>query len=255
MKHPPHPHHCNSRKGIITFWSIVLIVVSFFFLKNAGFLSSVYLSTLLTWPIILFVISIICLIHKEWVGGIILLAAAKFFWLPKLLAADPDLCPAISADGFVHRYWYLLVAFIAVVIILKQIFGKEKSWEKHGWKRFSSSVQEDKEGYFKSHVIFSSNEKIYLSEEFKGGKFETVFGSQVIDLRKCIIPDGTKAYLDLAVVFGSCEVWVPAEWKVQINTKSVFSSLEDRRIQPPPTGEDMLFLNGECVFSSVEIKS
>jgi predicted membrane protein len=255
MSHPKHPHHFHSRKGIITFWSIVLIAALFFFFKNAGFLTSVYLSTLLTWPIILFIFSVIFLVHKQWVKGIVLLAIAKFFWLPKLLAADPDLCPWISADGFVHNYWYILMAFIAVVIIIKHVIVTEDPWEKHKkWKHFGANVQDNKDGYFKSHVVFRSNEKIYLNENFVGGKFETVFGSQEIDLRKCTIPKGTKAYLDLKVVFGNCELWIPEEWKVQIDTKNVFSSLEDRRTQNPAV-EETLVITGECVFSSLEIRN
>jgi predicted membrane protein len=256
MSHPKHPHHFHSRKGIITFWSIVLIVVLFFFCKNAGFLTSVYLSTLFTWPIILFILSIALLIHKQWVKGIVVLAVAKFFWLPKLLAADPSLFPSISADKFVCNYWYILVAFIAVVVIIQHIIVKEDPWEKHKkWRNFGSNIQDNKEGYITSHVVFSSNEKIYLNENFMGGKIETVFGSQEIDLRKCIIPKGEKAYLDLKIVFGSCEIWVPAEWKVQIHAKSVFSSLEDRRSQNPPTAEEILIINGECVFSSLEVRT
>jgi len=248
-------HSCNSRKGIITFWSIALIVVLFFFFKNAGFLTSVYLSALLTWPLILFIISIICLIHKEWVFGIISLAAAKFFWIPKLLAADPDLCPCLSANDFVHRYWYLLVAFIAVVIILQHLFGKEDRWEKHGWRKYHSNFQENKEGYLKSSVVFSNNEKIFLNENFKGGKFETVFGSQEIDLRKCTIPNGEPAYLEVSTVFGNCIIWIPEEWNIKLNTKSVFSSLENKRMQNAENGNAVLIINGEAVFSSLEIRS
>jgi predicted membrane protein len=256
MSHPKHPHHFHSRKGIITFWSIVLIVALFFFCKNAGFLTSVYLSTLFTWPIILFILSVAFLVHRQWVKGIVLLAVAKFFWLPKLLAADPSLFPCISADRFAHNYWYILVAFIAVVIIIHHIIVKEEPWEKHKrWKHFGANVQDNKDGYFTSHVVFSSNEKIYLNENFVGGKFETVFGSQAIDLRKCIIPKGTKAYLDLKVVFGSCELWVPEEWKVLIDTKNVFSSLEDRRAQNLQTAEETLVITGECVFSSLEVRT
>ena len=246
--------HCNSKKGIITFWSLVLIVVLFFFFKNSGILTSVYLSAFLTWPLILFIISIICLIHREWVMGVVLFVTAHFFWLPKLAIVEPELCPCITAEGFVARYWYLLVAFIAVVLIIQAIFGKEKPWKRHH-KRFGSNFQESKEGYIKSNVVFSSNEKIYLNENFRGGRFETVFGSQEVDLRKCIIPKGERAYIDLSVVFGNCEIWVPAEWTVQINTKSVFSNIEEKRIMAPPTGEDMLVINGEAVFSSVEIRS
>ncbi|MCL2247219.1 MAG: cell wall-active antibiotics response protein [Lentimicrobiaceae bacterium] len=249
-------HSINSKKGIITFWSIVLIVVLFFFLKNAGLLTSVFLTTFLTWPLIVFIIAVVSLIYKQWVFGIVCMATSTFFWTPILLKTAPELFPAIEAEGFVQHYWYLLVAFIVVVIILQLIFGKENPCEKEGrWKKFGSNFQESKEGYLKSSVAFSSNEKIYLNENFKGGKFETLFGSQEIDLRKCTIPTNEKANIDLSVLFGACVIWVPAEWVVQVNTKSIFSSTEDKRASNANTGEDMLIINGECMFSSLEIRS
>jgi predicted membrane protein len=248
--------HRKSKKGSIAFWAIVLIVVLFFFLKNSGMLTSVFLTTFFTWPLVVFIIAALCLIHKQWVMGIVCLATSVFFWTPILLKTAPELFPAIAAEGFIQRYWYLLVAFVTAVIIIQLIFGKENPWEKN-WvsKRWGSSVQENKEGYFKSSVMFSNHEKIYLNENFKGGKFETLFGAQEIDLRKCTIPTGEKAYLDLSVLFGECKLWVPVEWGVQVNTKSIMSSIEDKRSPNATTGEDLLVINGECVCASLEIRS
>jgi predicted membrane protein len=250
-------HLTSRRKKVITFWSIVLVVVAFFFLKNAGFLTSVYLSSLFTWPIILFCIAIICLLKREWVMGIVLLATAKFFWLPILLKADPQLCPCISSNGFIHRYWYLLVIFIAIVIILQQIFAKETKWDKK-FKYFTkeTKVHEIKDGFIRSAVVFSSNEKMFFNEDFKGGKFDTVFGSQEIDLRKCIIPNKENAFIEIEVVFGSCMVWIPTDWSIQINTENVFSSVEDKRLQTQSNNQEhILVINGKCVFSRLEIRN
>jgi predicted membrane protein len=148
------------------------------------------------------------------------------------------------------------VAVIAVILIIKHIFGIEDSWDKHPkWKNCGSNVQEYREGYLKSHVVCSSNEKIYLNENFTGGKIETIFGSQEIDLRKCVIPSGTTAELEIKVVCGSCEIWVPTEWKVQFNAKSIGSTLEDKRTNILSTAEETLIIIGECVFSKLEIRS
>jgi predicted membrane protein len=253
MKNQKHVKHFNSRKGIITFWSIVLVVVVFLFLKNSTLLGSLYISTFLTWPLILFGIAVLCLIGRNWLLGIVLLATAKFFWIPFMLEASPELLPSISADTFVRNYWYLLVAFIALAIIIQQIFAKDNRWK----NRFELKTSElDEDGFIKSYVIFSSNDKIYFNENFKGGKFATVFGAQEIDLRKCVIQKNEKAYLDLSVVFGSYTVWVPAEWAVQLNAEGIFSSLEDRRVQPSEGEErETLIIDGKCVFSSLEIRS
>jgi len=260
MKNQKHVKHFGSRKGMITFWSIVLVVVVFFFFKNSGLLSSLlgslYISAFLTWPLILFGIALLCLLGRNWVLGIILLATAKFFWIPFMLEAAPELLPSISPDSFVRNYWYLLVAFIAVVLIIQQIFAKDNHW-KNGfeWKG-ESTPEECSDGFIKGNVVFSSNDKIYFNENFRGGKFTTVFGSQEIDLRKCTIPNHEKAYLDLLVVFGSYVVWVPAEWSVQLNAEGIFSSLEDKRMQHSATeAKDTLVINGKCMFSSLEIRS
>ncbi|MCL2290200.1 MAG: cell wall-active antibiotics response protein [Bacteroidetes bacterium] len=247
----------NSRKNNIAFWSIVLVVVLFFFLKKSGLIASVYLSAFCTWPLILFCISVLCLFCREWVAGIIFLAGAAFFWTPIFLKADPNLIPGIVAKGFIGNYWYLLVIFIAITIILQQVFKKESSKEKGcGWRKFESNIHECKDGFIRSEVLFSSNERIYLNENFKGGKFDTLFGAQEIDLRRCIIPDNGKALIDISLIFGSCVIWVPAEWTVQVNTQSILSALEDKRLQNSSSSEnDMLVINGKCIFASLEIRN
>jgi len=258
MENTKHVKHFKSHRcGIITFWSIVLVIVLFFFIKKMGILSSIYLTTFFTWPLILFCISIFCLIKKDWVLGIVLLVTAKFFWIPILLKTDPNLCPQINPNQFVNNYWYLLVAFIAILLIIQQIFRKENPCEKQlKWKKWGSKNEEFENGFIRSDVVFSNNEKIYFNENFKGGKFATVFGSQEIDLRKCAISNNEKAYLDLSVVFGSYIIWVPEEWSIQINVESVFSSLEDKRIQHPVSADkDMLIMNGKCIFSNLEIRN
>ena len=251
----------NYRKRNISFWVIVLIVVTFFFLKNSGVITSCYLSTFLTWPLILFCVAVFSFIYRNWVLGVVSLAAAIFFWTPILLKTNPDICPCISEQGFqgfVHHYWYLLVGFIAVVLIIKHLFEKEShcNCNCHEWKRHRTKIHESVDGFITGEVVFSSNEKIYFNENFKGGRFATVFGSQEIDLRKCTIQNNEKAYLDLSVVFGSYIIWIPAEWTVQLHAESVCSSIEDKRIHHPENADrDMLIINGKCVCSSLEIRS
>jgi predicted membrane protein len=197
------------------------------------------------------------LFHRGWTAGIIFFAGAIFFWLPIFLKADPTLIPGLAAAGFVGRYWYLLLIFIAIVIILQQIFKNGNNNDKNEcWKKFESNINECKDGFIKSEIAFSSNERIYLNENFKGGKFDTLFGAQEIDLRRCVIQPNEKALIELSVVFGSCVIWVPTEWTVQVNTQSIFSSLEDKRLQDSANGEDdMLTINGKCMFSSLEIRN
>jgi predicted membrane protein len=140
-------------------------------------------------------------------------------------------------------------------MIFKHLLRKDDKWKNNfEWEKTNS--HETVNGYIKSEAVFCSNEKIYFNENFKGGRFETVFGSQEIDLRKCVIQNNETAYLDLSVVFGNYKVWVPAEWTIKVNAECVFSTVEDRRLsQPENADRDMLVIEGKCVFSSLEIRS
>ena len=251
------------RGAAVGFWSIVLLVALFLFLHKAGILTYSYWELLATWQIVLFVISVCCLWKRKWICGSFLLFAAVFFWIPVFKAQFPHLLPTIPQEGFVRMYWYLLIVFFAFLMIVKQLFGKRgkqrwEHWEKTNCcKSHVLLVNEEKEGFIESNAVFNSNERAYLNEDFTGGKFNAVFGSQKMDLRKCVIHNHEKAQLEVNVVFGNCEIWIPADWNVQFKVDGVFSSVEDVRIEKPTddSSKNRLLITGSCVFSNLEIRN
>ena len=260
----------HTRGVVVGFWSVVLLIALFLFLKKADIVTSSYWSAFATWPLILFVVSIFWLLKRRWVAGIFLLFAAVFFWIPLFKAQFPDLLPMIPAEGFLHDYWYLLIVVFAFLMLIKQLFFRKRDhsclhqrehweyWNKTNLhKEHASMTSEAKEGFIQSNVVFNSNDRIYLNEDFTGGNFSAVFGSQKIDLRKCVIRNNEKAYLKVEVVFGNCEIWIPSDWKLQFEVDGIFSSIEDNRHEKPMDSEskNTLVVQGSCVFSSLEIRN
>jgi len=254
------------RRAVVGFWIIIFFAALLLFLENAGFLTYSYGSAFVTWPLLLFILSIFRLFRRKWISGIFLLAAAKFFWIPIFKSRFPDLLPMIPEDGFVRKYWFILIVLFAFLMILKQLFGKrnrccrghhwEYSVKTNGCKKRASSTDEVN-GFIESNVVFSSNDRIYLNEDFTGGEFNIVFGSQTIDLRKCIIRNNEKAVIEVNVVFSNCEIWIPADWNVQFKVEGVFSSIDDERSgkSAESDSKNVLVITGSCVFSSLEIKN
>ena len=260
----------HARRAVVWFWSIVLLVALFLFLKKAGFLATSYWSAVATWPLVLFVVSLFCLLKRGWVCGIFMLFAAVFFWIPVFKAHFPDLLPMVPEEGFVRSYWYILIVVFAFLMLVKHLFCKKRThlcwhrsehWENwsntHRYKKRPPLTSEAKEGFIESTAVFNSNDRIYLNEDFTGGHFTAVFGSQKIDLRKCVIRDNEKAYLKVEVVFGNCEIWIPANWNVQFEVDGVFSSVEDVRHDKSMETDtkNTLVIAGSCVFSSLEIRN
>ena len=251
----------QSRTAVVVFWSVILLLALFLFFKKAGLLTCFCWSAFAPYPLIFFVISIFCLLKRKWISGIFLLCTAKFFWLPIFLAQFPDFLPMISREDFVRNYWYILVVIFASLMIIKHLLQKKQyCWEykvkvDSGKKpAFSTNVEN---GFIKSNVVFNNINRMYENADFTGGEFNVVFGSQYIDLRKCVIHNNEKAQLELHVVFSNCEIWLPSDWNIEFKMDSVFSSIDDYRQEKPTetSSKNTLILTGSCVFSSLKIKN
>lgn len=262
----------SRRKGrgvIVGFWSVILLIALFLFLKNVGVLTDSCWSAFATWPLILFIISVLCLLRRRWVCGTFLLTAAVFFWMPiwipLLREQYPNLLSANLEDGFLRKYWYILIVVLAILMIIRQLFGRrhfccQSHWEyevkSRSRKKTTFSTKEGN-GFIESNVVFNNSDRLYVNEDLTGGSFNIVFGSQNIDLRKCLIHNNEEAHIELNVVFGNAEILVPADWNVQLNVDSVFSSVDDHRGEKPTenNSKNTLILTGSCVFSSLVVKN
>ena len=262
----------HGRRVSVGFWSIIMLIALFLFLDKAGIVSYSYWSAFMKpLPLILFIVSIFCLLRCKWISGIFLLVAAKFFWLPYWIPLVREQCACLGwlpegiEDGFVRKYWYILVVFFAFLMIVKHLFCRKRFCYESHWecevntkscKKPSAATREGK-GFIESNVVFNNADRLYVNEDLTGGSFNVVFGSQNIDFRKCVIHNNEEAYIDLNVVFGNAEILVPADWNVQLNMDSVFSSVEDFRRERPTesNGKNTLVLTGACVFSSLKVKS
>jgi predicted membrane protein len=119
------------------------------------------------------------------------------------------------------------------------------------------------EGFFGNRLresnVFGSVNRRVETQQFEGGKVESVFGSIEVDLSGAAISSPDRiAVLDVSAVFGGVEVTVPRTWKVLMKSTAVFGGCDDRTVPPrPEPGLEpvTLVVTGAAVFGGIEIRN
>ena len=102
-------------------------------------------------------------------------------------------------------------------------------------------------------ALFGSSDNQISSDQFRGGRALSVFGSSEIDLRRAATGDGG-ATLKVIVGFGSVRLLVPEDWAVNVHSRALFGGVASKRVAPAsPSGQ--LTLTGFCLFGGVEVRS
>jgi hypothetical protein len=119
----------------------------------------------------------------------------------------------------------------------------------------NSHGQEDSGGsVFRASHIFGGGEERITSQDFRGGEVASIFGGMEIDLRNAGLAEG-KATIDATVICGGLELQVPRDWRVSVQTTTLFGGVENRHPQPDPQdtrGE--LTLTGTVLFGGIEVR-
>ncbi len=191
------------------------------------------------WPMLLVLAGIASLRKREnraW--GFILIMAGTVLQLNKLNILHVSL----------WDLWPLIFVAIGLMIIWNTLEGRKVGAPPAG----------DSNTVLNEVAIFSSVERRVTNRQFQGGRLTSVFGGMEIDLSEADI-EGTEAVLDLNIVFGGCEIRVPASWHVALRVQPIFGGIEDRTRQSAPADSSSerktLYLKGSVVFGGVEIKN
>jgi predicted membrane protein len=100
-----------------------------------------------------------------------------------------------------------------------------------------------------SHVI-----RRVVSQQFQHAEVSTVMGGVRLDLRTAKpVPGG--AVVDLSVVWGGVEIYVPSTWIVVNEASIMLGGINEQTRHAPAGSPDVLILKGAVVMGGVEIKN
>lgn len=244
----------NSSFGIYV--GIILISGGLIYLlNNLGYIEKSIIEIVITFPMLLLLLSLYWIFRKHFFWGFLGVLISLIFLVPKVSTFYPNLI-TFPFENLTLENTILPILFILFgIAIISKVVSKPK-------KKYTDKEYEFSE-YFRNNklfsgmdVIFSSSKNIVITPLFKGTEINTIFGGAVLDLRKTDIEEG-ETIIEVNVVFGGVEIYVPSNWEISINTTNILGGTKDSRFytEGETSSTKKLIINGACIFGGVEIKN
>jgi predicted membrane protein len=103
-------------------------------------------------------------------------------------------------------------------------------------------------------AMWSGIERKVVSLDFRGGDVTAIMGGVEIDLRQAKMPGG-RAVIDVTVMWGGVELYVPGDWTVTVEALPLMAGIEDATRAPAGEIRGNLVLKGVVLMGGVEIKN
>ncbi|MBN1373872.1 hypothetical protein JW962_00865 [Candidatus Dojkabacteria bacterium] len=198
-------------------WGIILIIFGVNLLIG---------NVINVWPLIIVAIGVYIFVRGNFGSGIFMVGLGGLLW-------------ASTIWGF--ELWAKFWPLVIILIGISSFFGDKR----HGLKR---SVETN--GEISETVVLSGVDRVYKTNDFKGGEITAVLGGGEIDLSAVTISEDTT--LEITVVLGGIKVILPKDCKTVVNGTAVLGGWEDKRTNRDSSGKT-LTLTGVAVLGGVEI--
>jgi hypothetical protein len=107
---------------------------------------------------------------------------------------------------------------------------------------------------FSCTAVWSKVDRRLASQAFRGGDCTAVMGGGEVNLRGARPAPGG-AVIDVLVLMGGVEIFVPEDWHVVNEVSAIMGAVEDARKAAPGSDGRVLTLRGTVIMGAVEIKN
>jgi len=222
-----------NRSAIIglVFLGIGLVLI----FDNLNFIPYRFDYFLFRWENILIIIGGVLLISKQNVRvGAILLGLGAFFSLDHWFNVDVN----------VFDLWPIVFVVAGLYIIRRNQTSKN----------FDPSSNTYDRDVIDDVAIFGGGDRVFTSQNFKGGTLTAIFGGSNIDLTTSDLAEGQQV-VDVFYMFGGSKIRVPQDWDVHLNVTGIFGAMTDKRtlIDPNKSPNKTLYIKGLALFGGAEL--
>ena len=215
----------NSQKRPL-FGLLLVLIGLVLLLNNLGVISGLP-GYVFSWINIFLLLAIANLFSGNFRGALLFGVLWSFFMLQQY------------TDIRLRDYWPLILVVIGLSMLLR--------------KRLQPQVTATSDDAFDEINIFGGSTKKYTSSSLKGGKITNIFGGSEIDLRDCQ-PESV-VVIEVLTLFGGCDLIVPKEWNISVDTTAIFGAFDDKREASSHKDPAMVYIKGITIFGGGTLKS
>jgi predicted membrane protein len=222
---------------------IILVVLGLMFLMdNFDFPFFHFRPFIFSWSTILLILGIIMVVnHKDHLVGYIFLVFG-------VIGTFHHALPYFFDFDF-SDLWPIILLVVGLWMILKRNGSNGKEHRRH-FDMHQTTASASSADYIEEDGIFNSIKRVITSENFKGGRLSSIFGECKIDLSASKLAPGENT-LEVTNIFGGVTIRVPVNWRIILNTSSVFGGFDDKRFgtfDPQNASEGILVIKGSNIF-------
>lgn len=234
---------CGSKKGGGLFMGGALIVFGGVFLaEHVGYLQGI--SAWQLWPLALVWGGIVKLFSRKCGatigGGLIFIAIGGALLAHNMGAFD-------LRWSLIWPVLLILFGLIIFIATLRTTGGRKK---KNGEVPIVNNT-------FETSLIMAGREDEIHSKEFESGYVSVIMGGLELDMRNAELK-GEEAVLNLKLVMGGVELWVPQHWEIISKCSPVMGGIENktrRHSIDDDSSPKRLIIDGSIVMGGIEIRN
>jgi predicted membrane protein len=247
----------------IGFAILLILFGGVFLLFNLDIIPAIYKPVFISWQMLLILIGIWSLVvRKNYIWGLFLIGIGAFFIYHTLSIAFPEYFVDFNIDF--KRYWPIIPIVLGILLVICSPICKcnncKKRHKEYDTETYTRKDQEqtihNSADFFEKNMIFGKCEQFVLSQNFKGGEVNVIFGELILDLHKATLAEKI-ARLELNTIFGNLIVYVPNDWRVEIDSSAILGTIQDKRLQKDilPESDDAvrLLIEANTIFGNIEI--
>jgi hypothetical protein len=107
---------------------------------------------------------------------------------------------------------------------------------------------------FKTTAILGGRQHHNAIESFVGGEANAFLGGVQLDLRDSTMSEAS-AVIDIFVMMGGIDLWIPADWVVVNEVDVVMGGIEDKTRRSSSEGARRLVLQGTVLMGGLNIRN